>query len=760
MKRELLSLRRLRGWSNFFSGEETRFAASCGRALRGLEGGGGVPLELLPMGTRMVAQGALTTRLLSTGRTRPWPIGFTKQLDPEEPGFLPRALLPIHVNLFYRDWTTVGLPGWEKEAVVDPGGWVTPERDGPSVAVWVGDSRKLYTLGPLPGWGKDSDYELSQERIDDYPMVKTTGRRGDTQVEIEVFPAVVNGQWVVGITTRVRNLAPASRPIRVGFALRPANPEGASPVFDLAREDSGLWQVNGSPFLYLPRSGDEIHLRTGDQGDVYSLAGGVLREGTLSRGETNPVREVQCDAGQATGCEIYRINLSPGETFKRTAYAVTEASVAEVLRRSSATRLVSGMKADFRGLVRAGSSIELPVHGDLFKTTRTTLLALCDTDTITPGPATYHHFFFRDAAYLLAALNRLGFGRRVATILSAYAGRQARDGSWISQGGEWDGTGQAIWSIMDHVRHTGNQKLLKRLYPSIAKGAQWIERTQEKGLMPPGWSAEHLGPADQYYWDSIWSCAGLREAAAAADQLGKRRDAEQFMRSHGAMLEFLRNSFGKGPVPAAPGRDLNSAAVSILSASWPLGLLAAREPCLVSTIQWLHDNSLRGGALFHDVVHSGINPYLTCHLAQAKLMAGMEGACEHLDALARGASPTGCWPEAYLPGRGGVMGDGDHGWAAAEFAMLQRNLLVWEEGGVLHLFRGTDRRWWEGHTLVEDLPTVFGNLDLELLDGHLRVEGRWREAPNRVVWHKPEGEKGTLVVNSRSKSSKKSRVEL
>ena len=65
-----------------------------------------------------------------------------------------------------------------------------------------------------------------------------------------------------------------------------------------------------------------------------------------------------------------------------------------------------------------------------------------------------------------------------------------------------------------------------------------------------------------------------------------------------------------------------------------------------------------------------------------------------------------------------------------------------------------------GHTVVEDLPTAFGNLDLELLEGHLRIEGRWREAPNRVVWHKPEGEKGTLVVNSRSKSSKKSRIEI
>ena len=184
---------------------------------------------------------------------------------------------------------------------------------------------------------------------------------------------------------------------------------------------------------------------------------------------------------------------------------MTDVSVAEILRRSSATRLVSGMKADFRGLVRAGSSIELPVHNELFKITRTTLLALCDSDTITPGPATYHHIFFRDAAYLLAALNRLGFGRRVATILSGYAARQAQDGSWISQGG----VGRC--DLVDHgsCPH-GEPEASQAPHPSIVKGAQWIEKTQNKGLMPPGWSAEHLGPADQYYWDSIWDAQALR----------------------------------------------------------------------------------------------------------------------------------------------------------------------------------------------------------------------------------------------------------
>ena len=44
-------------------------------------------------------------------------------------------------------------------------------------------------------------------------------------------------------------------------------------------------------------------------------------------------------------------------------------------------------------------------------------------------------------------------------------------------------------------------------------GADWIigkrlpedGRTPHAGLLPAGFSAEHLGPNDHYYWDNFWS---------------------------------------------------------------------------------------------------------------------------------------------------------------------------------------------------------------------------------------------------------------
>ena len=93
------------------------------------------------------------------------------------------------------------------------------------------------------------------------------------------------------------------------------------------------------------------------------------------------------------------------------------------------------------------------------------------------------------------------------------------------------------------------------------------------------------------------------------------------------------------------------------------------------------------------------------------------------------------------------MGDGDHGWAAAEVAMLLRNMVVLEDGSTLHLFRATDRRWFSGETLLEGVPTRFGPVDLRSGGGRVQLSGRWREKPRRIVWHKPEGLEGRLLFD-------------
>jgi len=61
------------------------------------------------------------------------------------------------------------------------------------------------------------------------------------------------------------------------------------------------------------------------------------------------------------------------------------------------------------------------------------------------------------------------------------------------------------------------------------------------------------------------------------------------------------------------------------------------------------------------IIHSGVNCYLTLHLAQVLLRAGDARGLDQVREIARLASPTGQWPEAVHPRTsGGCMGDGHH----------------------------------------------------------------------------------------------------
>jgi hypothetical protein len=134
-------------------------------------------------------------------------------------------------------------------------------------------------------------------------------------------------------------------------------------------------------------------------------------------------------------------------------------------------------------------------------------------------------------------------------------------------------------------------------------------------------------------------------------------------------------------------------------------------------VDHLSHQCLRDGLFFQPIVHTGLNPYLSVQLARAKLALGdAEGCMEILQALARSASSTWCWPEAIHPRTGGgCMGDGDHGWAAAEFISLLRQILVRETPGGLELLSGIPSDWIaRGGVRLTGATTSFGTLDLEV----------------------------------------------
>jgi hypothetical protein len=256
------------------------------------------------------------------------------------------------------------------------------------------------------------------------------------------------------------------------------------------------------------------------------------------------------------------------------------------------------------------------------------------------------------------------------------------------------------------------------------------------GLLPAGFSAEHLGQNDYYYWDDYWAAAGLRAAAALLDELDEPASAEAFRHEADDLLASVEGSLSvtashrpRCGIPASPYRRMDSGAVGSLVAGYPLQLLEPDDPRLLDTVAVLREHFFVNGGFFQDMIHSGINPYLTLHVAQVLLRAGDPSWTELIHAVAVLASPTGQWPEAIHPRTlGGCMGDGQHAWAAAEWVMAMRNAFVREEADRLIIASGLSAGWTkEGKSAsFGPTPTPWGDVTVAVEPCGERLVVRWQ----------------------------------
>jgi hypothetical protein len=287
----------------------------------------------------------------------------------------------------------------------------------------------------------------------------------------------------------------------------------------------------------------------------------------------------------------------------------------------------------------------------------------------------------------------------------------------------------------------------------VLAGADWIDRKRVRrdgtihgGLLPPGFSAEHLGPNDYYYWDDFWGVAGLQSAARLLRLAGNLKSAakfdawaEDFMDAVLSSLSRVEERLKRPAMPASPSRRLDSGAIGSLAAGYPLQLFPARDPRLVDTAAFIASECLVDDGFFQDIIHSGVNCYLTLQLAQVRLRAGDTGGLDQVREIARLASPTGQWPEAVHPRTGGgCMGDGHHVRASADWFLMMRNSMLREEGGALVLGAGVLPEWLKDRKPIRfgPAPTSFGPVTLEVDPGEgqpiVTWSAEWRDVPPQV----------------------------
>ena len=176
-------------------------------------------------------------------------------------------------------------------------------------------------------------------------------------------------------------------------------------------------------------------------------------------------------------------------------------------------------------------------------------LVLHSPAEIYPGPFTYKRFWFRDAVFALHAMLAAGLLSRVGRLLDSFPDRQSVTGFFHSQEGEWDSNGEVLWMFQLYCKLSGEAPRVQ-WSKAIHRGAEWIIRKRLpaesdspfSGLLPAGFSAEHLGPNDYYYWDDFWGVAGLRAAADWFLLLGESHYAERYRREADQFFECIQKS--------------------------------------------------------------------------------------------------------------------------------------------------------------------------------------------------------------------------
>jgi hypothetical protein len=354
---------------------------------------------------------------------------------------------------------------------------------------------------------------------------------------------------------------------------------------------------------------------------------------------------------------------------------------------------------------------------------------------------------------MMNALLAIGLADRCRRAIDRFPERQLRNGYFRSQEGEWDSNGQVLWIIDRYESLTGKQ-LAAALRAPIDAAVGWLDRKRASasdrsphaGLLPAGFSAEHLGPNDHYYWDDFWAEAGLRAAERIFTRAGRadgahnaRRLADEMRRAIERSIEQIPASRSLGGIPASPYRRMDAGAIGSLVADYPLALYPPGDPRIMATVEAIIGRYFHQGGFFQDIIHSGINAYLTLDVAQTLLRAGDSRYRDLMETVARLATATGQWPEAIHPQTlGGCMGDGQHGWAAAEWVMMIRNCFVREEGERLVVGGGLFREWFDSEKELLFGPTLtpWGSVTVRIaqarLDPTLVIDGRWRTIAPRI----------------------------
>lgn len=364
----------------------------------------------------------------------------------------------------------------------------------------------------------------------------------------------------------------------------------------------------------------------------------------------------------------------------------------------------------------------------------------------------YDAFWLRDSAYIVRGYDVTGYHKTAEQCLAFFLKWQNESGNFVSHTGEYDGFGQSLWAIGQHYLITGDKDFARRYFPAVEKAMNWLTEERKKDPL-------HIMPSVHDLKDNeliqghvtghnFWALGGIKHAIAMAQGLGETEKAEQFKRQYDDYMEHFKLALNAAAQKAGgyipPGLDGQGGHDwGNMMAVYPIQTLDPCDPLVTKTLQVMRGKYKEGLMTFNGLLHH----YLTMKNTETEVIRGGQQQVldEFYSILLHTSSTHAGFEFAITP-----WGDRDfhwnltpHGWFAAKFRTLLRNMLVREQGNELHLFSVISPTWVkQGEKIsVKKAPTNFGTIDFSLEfekdSAKLKLRSEFRKQPDKIILHIP-----------------------
>jgi len=365
----------------------------------------------------------------------------------------------------------------------------------------------------------------------------------------------------------------------------------------------------------------------------------------------------------------------------------------------------------------------------------------------------YDMFWLRDASTILRMYDLSGYHDYAKQILDFFPRWQQADGNFVSQGGQFDGWGQTLWAYGTHYQITKDKNFAQSVYPSVLKAFNWlknIRKTDPMNLIPVTTPGDNENITGHVTGHNFLALGGLKNAIILAEALNKKEDAKEFKREYddffNALMKQLKriaattNNYITPGLDEPGGNDWGN-----MQSVYPEIILDPFDPMVTATLNETRKKYQEGIMTYDNGRY--LHHYITLNNTETDLVRGEQENVirEFYSVLMHTAATHAGFEFAIWPWstRDFGMNLSPHGWFAAEFRILLRNMMVREQDNDLHLLSAVSPEWIKtGEKIsVKNAPTNFGmvNFDFQFSDGSaiLNLDNTFIHTPEKLILHIP-----------------------